>query len=403
MNSRGLGNSFLQGWLYSLEEKKRQQEMADRERRETARDNRQFGQRLAGDAINRNWQNEDKLADRTYIEGKQNEALTREEQSADAQSNVFKDILKKMIPGFVPPDGRMDEKSFNFMGEMYKLDKKQMYDEKNLATRLTNDLTVEGVSNANDWGLAEQRHKWALEENNKPTSPLVGIMRDKVEAKINQLRSIIGKSNKPLEVVTAFQNDPEFKAAMSYLANNDSDYAALVDLELSGLESRGGQPEMQNLPNEKKGLDKQFSDFNAPKKYYPFDTPFATDKEHMAAIGDIATGLSVGANPYTLGFGGGAKALSGQVFKGSPALAGKATQKALPGAVKGLLNKPGIPKMVTGSTPKALPPATGKTFIPSLRTGGGAPGGVLQRDVTPEMLEQIQKYLMEIGIKTFGY
>jgi hypothetical protein len=121
MNSRGLGNSFLQGWLYSLQEKKRQQEMADRERRETARDNRQFTQGIIGKQIGSAIDTQAEIGKETRLNQYRNDAdkKKREEEMAQAyqESEMYKDIARTygVTDDEMPQDGFVNLDMFKAM------------------------------------------------------------------------------------------------------------------------------------------------------------------------------------------------------------------------------------------------------------------------------------------------
>jgi hypothetical protein len=163
MNSRGLGNSFLQGWLYSLEEKKKQQEMADREWRETARDNRQFSMNILGNQINRTAENtmnqQNKEEERAYKE--QEKVKEFQKQATDnlnilqtSLPDVFSRLPEEYKNGTKPITDEMTKYFINSKEEEVRFNNRkkelelQSANQINLETlRGKNDIAVQGMRN----------------------------------------------------------------------------------------------------------------------------------------------------------------------------------------------------------------------------------------------------------------
>lgn len=154
MNSRGLGNSFLQGWLYSLEEKKKQQEMADRERRESVRDNRQFTQGIIGKQIGSAIDTQAEIGKETRLNQYRNDAdkKKREEEMAKAfqESEMYKHIARTygVTDDEMPQDGFINLDMFKAMVSPKIEAKKRTYDVEDRDAELKNAKNIASIRNA---------------------------------------------------------------------------------------------------------------------------------------------------------------------------------------------------------------------------------------------------------------
>jgi len=151
MNSRGLGNSFLQGWLYSLEEKKKKQAETDRLAQEANRDNRQFTQGIIGKQIG-------SAIDTQAEIGKEKRTIGYNDEFAKKNSASYQSVLQQLIPDYTPTDKILTKDAFDAIIEYKKIDKTQadkLAYEKfvqegdiNLETlRGKNDVKVQGMRN----------------------------------------------------------------------------------------------------------------------------------------------------------------------------------------------------------------------------------------------------------------